>query len=269
PVLDVGFFRQPAFTGANVVAFCTYFGTFALFFFVPLYLQLVGSSSGYDLALDFIPMAVALVVASAYTGRWVAAVGPRVPMVTGCVMAAAGLFATDLVVTPTAGPWQLAWTFALAGAGFGIAIVPVTASVLSVVPAARSGMAASATNTSRELGAVAGVSVLGTIVYGKLTVDLSRSLTSIGIPGPIRVLVIRGVTTGQSAKGLGGGPAIDALIAKVEKPAYAAFGNGLNVSLWMAGALLLGSAAVAAATMRRRPQMIDPDATGSSPAPIR
>ncbi len=72
PILDVSFFKRSAFAGANVVAFCTYFGTFSIFFFVALYLQDVGTSSGYATALDFVPMAGAMIVASLLAGRWVA-----------------------------------------------------------------------------------------------------------------------------------------------------------------------------------------------------
>jgi len=45
------------FAGSNLVAFCTCFGTFSIFFFVALYLQVVGATTGYGLALDFVPMA--------------------------------------------------------------------------------------------------------------------------------------------------------------------------------------------------------------------
>ncbi len=45
PVLDLHFFRERAFTGGNVVAFTGYFATFAVFFFIPLYLQLIGTAS--------------------------------------------------------------------------------------------------------------------------------------------------------------------------------------------------------------------------------
>ena len=75
-------------------------------------------------------------------------------------------------MTPHTGFSTLGWTLALAGAGFGIAMVPATSSALSVIPPEHSGMAASMTNTSRELGAVAGVAILGSVVNGQLTVDL-------------------------------------------------------------------------------------------------
>jgi len=50
-------FRRKMFAGSNLVAFCTCFGTFSIFFFVALYLQVVGATTGYGLALDFVPMA--------------------------------------------------------------------------------------------------------------------------------------------------------------------------------------------------------------------
>ncbi len=76
PVLNVRYFRIPAFGGSNFVAFSTYFSTFAIFFFVSLYLEEVGTSSPYAIAVDFIPMAAGLVLTGLFTGRWVAARGP-------------------------------------------------------------------------------------------------------------------------------------------------------------------------------------------------
>ena len=53
PVLDVRYFRRSTFAGSNIIAFTTYFGTFAIFFMVALYLQVVGSKSPLGLALQF------------------------------------------------------------------------------------------------------------------------------------------------------------------------------------------------------------------------
>lgn len=156
-------FRRPAFVGSNVVAFVTYLGTFSIFFFTALYIQVVTGASAYQTALDFLPMAAGLVLASALTGPWVARAGARVPMVVGRLVAAAGLFATSAALGPHAGFAELGWALPIAGVGFGIALVPVASAALGVVPPERSGMAASATTTSRELGAVIGVAVLGAV----------------------------------------------------------------------------------------------------------
>lgn len=253
PVLNVRYFRRRAFSGSNFVAFATYFSTFALFFFVALYLEEVGTSSPYGIALDFAPMAAGLVLAALWTGRWVAVQGPRIPMFLGCALGGAGVLLTDLRLTPSAGLAQIGWTLAMAGVGFGVAIVPVTSSALSVIPPEHSGMAASMTNTSREMGAVAGVAVLGSIVNGQLTVDLIRRLTAIGIPRQFDQQVVAAVTTGtfsqQAARAVSHNPHIAQIVDRIVDAAYAAFGHGLDIALMMAGALMLLSAVVALATM--------------------
>lgn len=250
PVLNVRFFRRAPFTASTVVAFTTYFGIFSIFFFVALYLEVVGSTSPFALALDFIPMTVGMVLASLFTGRWVSANGSRPPMVVGCVLAAIGIILTEVVITPHSGLSTVGWTLALAGIGFGIVIVPVTSSALTSVPAEHSGMAASTTNTSRELGAVAGVAILGSIVNGQLTVNLLTRLAAIGIPASYRSQVVAAITTGSlgtQAKGVAGksSAAIQQIIAKVESAAYGAFGHGLELALFASGALLGASAVLA------------------------
>ena len=102
PVLDVRYFRRSTFAGSNIIAFTTYFGTFAIFFMVALYLQVVGSNSPLGLALNFIPLAVGMVTASLLTGRWVAAWGPRIPMATGCLLAGVGILLTNANISPHA-----------------------------------------------------------------------------------------------------------------------------------------------------------------------
>ena len=254
PILDVSFFKRSAFAGCNVVAFCTYFGTFSIFFFVALYLQDVGTSSGYGTALDFVPMAGAMILASLFAGRWVARSGPRLPMTVGCALAGIGIVLTEVVLTPSSGLSTLGWTLPIAGAGFGIAVVPVTSIALSAIPAENSGMAASATNTSRELGAVAGVAVLGSMVNGQLISSLIRQLNLIGIPKSFQDTVITAVTTGtfsSQSRQFKGTPAITKIVREVTQAAYVAFGHGLDAALSAAGSMMLLCMVVAAITMRR------------------
>jgi len=257
PVLNVRYFKRPPFSGSTVLAFTSYFGIFSIFFFVALYLEVVGSTSPFSLALDFVPMTVGMVLASVFTGRWVSKGGPRIPMITGCILAGTGILLTSAFITPHSGLTTVGWTLAIAGIGFGIVIVPVTSAALTTVPAQHSGMAASTTNTSRELGAVAGVAILGSVVNGQLTVNLTARLAAIGIPPAFRSQVIAAVTTGSlgsETRSFGkGNAAINAIVNRVESAAYGAFAHGLDLSLLSAGALLLASAIVAYFTATRRP----------------
>ena len=156
PLLDLRYLRLPQFTTANIVAFCTYFSTFAIFFFTALYLVIVVWAVRPQLALVFLPMTVLMIVASVLAGRWTVLVGLRWSITIGCLLLAVGLFLAQGYLGPHPAYGPLIVALSLAGIGIGTTVVPITSAVLSAVPAERSGMAASATNTSREIGASPG-----------------------------------------------------------------------------------------------------------------
>jgi EmrB/QacA subfamily drug resistance transporter len=258
PVLDLRFFRKGAFTGGNLVAFTGYFATFAVFFFIPLFVQLIGTASAYDVALDFLPMATVMILASALSGRWIGRAGPGLPMTLGCVGAGVGILLTTAFISGDSGIELFGWSLVIVGAGLGVISVAATTSVLGVVPAERSGMAASAVNTSRELGAVAGVAVLGSIVNGLLVSNLTRELAKIpDLPASLRAEVITAVTTGSAntqASTLPKTGPIAKIVSDVLAAANSSFTDALTVVLILAGVLMLVSAVVAAVLVPwRRP----------------
>jgi hypothetical protein len=141
----------------------------------------------------------------------------------------------------------------LAGIGFGIIVVPINATALISIPANNSGMAASTINTSRELGAVTGVAILGSIVNGQLTVNLTHRLVQLGVPAAFRQEVINAVITGSvhseaAAESKESSKAVRIIIKHVVQAAYNAFTHGLNLALTASGLLLLVSAAIAYGT---------------------
>ncbi len=260
PMLELSMFRLPPFAGSNFVAFVAYFGTFSIFFFTALYLQVVANASAYQTAVDFLPMAVGLILASALTGPLVARIGPRWPMTIGCLLAGGGILIANTVLSPTVDFGTLGWVLPLAGIGIGVLLVPVTSVPLTVVPPERSGMAASATNTSREMGAVFGVAILGAIVNAKLTGELAARLKAIGIPPSFQSLVEHAIQTGGASSGGAASTAehskneaVARIATKVVNAAYSAFGSGLHEALALSGALILAGAVVAALTIHRRP----------------
>jgi EmrB/QacA subfamily drug resistance transporter len=254
PVLKLEFLRNPTFAAANVVAFATNLSVFSVFFFTALYLQLITSFSGFQIALVFTSLAVAMIVSGPIAGRWTARVGPRVPMVLGCLLAGLGLFLVDWKLTATTSVAALTWPLAIAGLGFGIALVTMTAAVLTLVPGEQSGMAASTVNTSRELGGVFGVAVLGAVVNAQLTSGLTEKLVKLGIPLEFRKIVVHIVTTGGSTNPSDYPVAKGNLkiVAKVLVAAEGSAGHGVHLALKIAGAIVLAAAVVAAFAARHR-----------------
>jgi predicted MFS family arabinose efflux permease len=258
PMLNVRWVRNRAFAGSTVIAFTSYFAIFSIFFFVALYLEVVAAVSPYTLAVDFLPLLAGMVAASLFTGRWVGRVGSRVPMTVGCFLAGLGVLLTDIAISPTAGLSTLGWTMGLAGIGFGIIVS---------IPAANSGMAASTINTSRELGAVTGVAILGSIVNGQLTVNLTRRLIEIGVPNSFRQEIITDVITGTAsskaaAESRHSSAFVRHIINEVVRAAYGAFTHGMNLALTVSGVLLLVSGGIAYFTgTAERNSMVGDDET--------
>jgi EmrB/QacA subfamily drug resistance transporter len=245
PMLKVDYFRKPAFSGSLAVAFATYFGVFSIFFLTALYLQIVLAYSAFRLAMLFVPMALAMIIASSFAGSWVARSGPRLPVAVGCFIAGVGVLLTDVALMGDVTFAPLVLSLTLAGAGFGIAVVPITSVALSALPARHSGMAASATTTSREVGTVLGVAVLGSLFNTRLIDFLTQRLIELQVPDQFRTIVIDAVLTGQFSGTGDAEKTYGPIVAKVVGAAYDAVHSGVSVSLLVAGCVILVSGLVA------------------------
>ena len=275
PLLDLRFIRVPRFLVANIVAFCAYFATFAVFFFTALYLNEVPGFSGYQIALVFLPMMILMGAAALVAARWTVTVGPRMTIFAGCVLFALGLVWTSFTINPNPRYLAVAAALSLTGIGIGGTVVPATSSALSAVPPERSGMAASTTNTSREVGAVAGVAVLGALVSAKLSANIIARLDQLGLPRTISQIVIKGVETGllpASGKTAGAGGAAGAgqgkLVQEVIQAVYNAFESGLHAALYLSAILVLLAGIFSYLWLgRQRPTEAEPaPAAAGSPA---
>jgi EmrB/QacA subfamily drug resistance transporter len=259
PLLDLRFLRVPRFLTANVVAFCAYFATFAVFFFTALYLEEVVGDSGYQIAAVFLPMTVLMITSAVLAGRLPAVAGPRWPIAAGCLLFSAGLLLTTFTLSPHPSYLPLAAALALTGIGIGATVVPSTSAALSAVPPERSGMAASAANTSREIGAVTGVAILGALVNAQLRSSLTSGLRHLGIPVNFQSIVIHAIETGGvppsgRTKGAGGAAAAGqgSLVQQVIHAAYSAFYAGLHAALFLSAFLVLGAGLFAFVALRPR-----------------
>jgi EmrB/QacA subfamily drug resistance transporter len=246
PMLDLSYLRDPAIGTALFVAFAVYFGVFSIFFLTALYLDVIVGYPGGKLAGVFAPMAIAIVLGSLASGRWVARIGPKRPMIAGCVISASGIVVARFLLTTQPSYLGLLIALAIAGLGFGVAVVPLTSAVLGHVPAARSGMAASTTNTARQLGSVVGVAALGGIVNGYLTHDFGNTLRARGTSTEAANYIIGLLQTGGAdAKGidLANPPQV---IKSLVDAAAAAFRAGMHLALIVSALLILLAAAITA-----------------------
>ena len=155
------------------------------------------------------------------------------------------LFTTVQPTTPFAGFW---WILAIVGAGNGLVMSPVTTAVMSSVPRARAGMASATSNTTRQVGGVFGIALLGSIVTQRFTSSLAAGLEPLGLPADAdkKILAIA-----QQGRGSGSAPAIPGVnVEAIHTLINNSFTSGLHAALWVSGIVLLAGAVVAAVLVR-------------------
>jgi EmrB/QacA subfamily drug resistance transporter len=200
PMLPLGFFRIPTFAAANVVAAAVFFALFGSTFFLSLYLQNVQGYSPVQAGVRLFPFTAMILLIAPVSGRLSDRYGSRWFMTFGTLGIAAGL---ALVLRTEPGSSYLAVILPsqlVMGAGMATTMSPMTAAVMASVSPQRAGVASAATNTSRELGGVFGIALLGAVVTAAFTRAFPARLIAHGFPGGIanRIAAVAG------ARGAGG-----------------------------------------------------------------
>jgi EmrB/QacA subfamily drug resistance transporter len=166
PMLPLGLFRRPAFTGVQLAAFAVSGSLFALFLYLTLYLQSYLGYTPFEAGLRYLPITVASFIAAPISGALLSRVPARLMMSGGLAAAGVGLLLMSGI--ETGDEWTtLLGGFLVAGAGVGF-LNPVIADVaVSVVPKEQSGMAAGINDTFRQVGVSVGIAALGAIFVGR------------------------------------------------------------------------------------------------------
>ena len=244
PMMPLSFFGIPAFSAGNAVAFSISLGMFSTFFFLSLYMQnpFLHGYTAFQAGVRFLPMTLMIVVTSPNAGRFASKHGSRAPMTYGLLLAGGGLLALSNISADTS-YWVMLPIFAIMGHGMGSAMAPMTAAVMNSVGPERAGLGSAMTNTSREVGGVFGIALLGTLLFTRLNAALAPALGSIGLNPAQRAGIAAAASHGVSDFGTFGLTASQR--AAVGRAYGDAFMSGFRVALLVAGSVLVVAAVVA------------------------
>jgi MFS family permease len=162
PLIDLRFFRSIPFSSSVVIAIAAFAAFGGFLFLNTLYLQEARGLSPVQAGLLTVPVAAMTIVASPLSGRIVGRRGARLPLVAaGTLMLLACALLTGIgPATPLTG---LAAIYVVLGFGFGLVNAPITNTAVSGMPRAQAGVAAAVATTSRQVGQLLGVAVVGAV----------------------------------------------------------------------------------------------------------
>jgi EmrB/QacA subfamily drug resistance transporter len=163
PMLPMRFFRNRAFSAANVASLFMFFGMFGSIFLLAQFLQTVQGYGPLDAGLRILPWTAMPIFIAPIAGALSDRIGGRPLMATGLALQAIGLGWLATVSTPTVPYVELVPAFVISGIGMALFIAPVANVVLSAVLPREEGQASGASNAIREVGGVFGVAVLASV----------------------------------------------------------------------------------------------------------
>ncbi len=203
PLLPVVLLRSRQLVGINVATLLLYGAVAAASYLVALQCQVRLGYSATAAGAAFVPQSVAFLLLSPVAGALVVRTGARALMVWGAVVTAVAF-----VWLSAAGPGDDYLTAVLPGAvlwgvGLGLAVAPLTASVLAAVEDRDLGAASALNDAASRVGAVLVVALVPALLGGGHDLDeaLSRGYqTAMGLMGALALaaaLVIRVVMTNR------------------------------------------------------------------------
>jgi EmrB/QacA subfamily drug resistance transporter len=163
PMLPLGMFRNPSFSGAQAAAFTMSASFFAMFIYLILYLQGVLHLSPIRAGLALMPCTIVVFVVSGVSSQLVERISLRAMISGGLALAAVGLAAMTLAGSHSSWAALLVGEIVV-GVGTGLFNPALSNVALTVVSDRESGLAAGVNDTFRQMGIAVGIAALGAMI---------------------------------------------------------------------------------------------------------
>jgi EmrB/QacA subfamily drug resistance transporter len=204
PLVPLRLFADKGFRVDNIVLFLLSICFVPLFFFASLYAQVALGESASNAGLFLLVFFGGFSIAAQWGGRILDARGARPTVVLGCAVAAVGfyLWGSNLDGLSFGSQWPY---LAIAGAGMGLTLGPVSTDALNRASRATYGAVTGVTQTVRNFGGSLGLAVLGSILITDTVSRVGDTLGKQGVPKAVSDRIGRAIS-GGGGPGAGGAP---------------------------------------------------------------
>ncbi|MBT2334467.1 MFS transporter [Variovorax paradoxus] len=218
PMLPLALLRIGNFSGANLLTLLLYAALGGGLYFFPLNLIQVQGYSATVAGAALLPFILIMFALSGWAGQLVDRFGPRLPLVIGPAIAAAG-FALFALPGVEASYWRGFFpAVVVLGFGMTVTVAPLTTTVMNAVGPEQAGVASGVNNAVSRAAAVLAIAVFGVVMAWAFDAALSEGLRGMGASAEVTAFL-----EGERSKLAGAAlpPGIDAATAAALKRAVA------------------------------------------------
>jgi EmrB/QacA subfamily drug resistance transporter len=188
PIVDLKFFKIPAFVNVLLNNFVVFMGMMGGVFLLPIFAQTFLGYNATQAGYLFVPMAVAMMIASPLGGMLTGRVQSRYVIFLSTLIAAIGLFLfTGL--DPKSGALAIIIPLTVMAFGLGFGMAQRTNVVASVVPQNEIGIASSILALVRNISGAFGIAIFATILTDRTNSNVLsiNSLSKLGSHLPLDI----------------------------------------------------------------------------------
>ena len=174
PLIDMTMMRRPAVWTNNMVALLFGVGLYAVFAFLPEFVQ-TPKSTGYGFGatitqsgLILLPMTVTMFLVGMRANGLAARIGGKTVVLLGSLIGAASIALLAFAHTHT---WELYIATGLMGVGFGLAFAAMSSLIVTAVPADQTGVASGMNANIRTIGGSIGAALMASVVTASPAAD--------------------------------------------------------------------------------------------------
>ncbi|WP_405578652.1 MFS transporter [Streptomyces sp. NBC_01190] len=174
PLIDMNMMRRPAVWTNNLVALLFGIGMYAVFAFLPEFVQ-TPKSTGYGFGasitqsgLILLPMTVTMFLVGLGSSSFAARVGGKTVVLLGSLIGTGSMALLAFAHTQT---WELYLATAVMGVGFGLAFAAMSSLIVSAVPPEQTGVASGMNANIRTIGGSIGAALMASVVTASPAAD--------------------------------------------------------------------------------------------------
>ncbi|MEV4042379.1 MFS transporter [Streptomyces sp. NPDC049744] len=172
PMLNVRRFLLRPFSGSMLAVLFFFFGTYGAIYYATQFLQFVLGYGALETGVRLLPLAGAVFVGAAVTGRLTPKLGVRAMVGSGMAIGTVGVFLLVLIDQGSTYADFLA-PMLLLGLAIGLSVSPATDTIMGSFPENELGVGGGANDTALELGGSLGIAVLGSLLGTSYRDELS------------------------------------------------------------------------------------------------
>jgi EmrB/QacA subfamily drug resistance transporter len=243
PMIPLVLFKNPSFSGANLLTLFLYAAIGIFFFLFPLNLIQVQKYSSTSAGAAILPFILLMFLLSRWSGGLVARYGARRPLIVGPLIATLG-FVLFALPTIAHNYWVMFFpAVIILGLGMAVTVAPLTTVVMNSVDQERVGTASGINNAIARVAGILAIAVLGIVLVYAFRVQLDRTLDHLSLPS----WILQELRTNETRlAGLQAPPNLDPNTkAVINNSIRQAFVFGFRIVMLICAGLSLASAAVA------------------------